>query len=98
MKFQVAFLGCVLFAFGLMPAQGTRLAAQKQALCKKSCFNFVKTNPSNEGFVFASQKLVFLRRPRFLCFTKKGSKRKTGVASSNVPHFTRFFGRKEKLD
>ena len=71
MKFQVAFLSCILFAFAPHAGAGTCLAAQKQALCKRSCFNFVKTNRSNEGFVFASQKLVFLRRPRFLCFAKE---------------------------
>ncbi|EEG23768.1 hypothetical protein EIKCOROL_01552 [Eikenella corrodens ATCC 23834] len=75
---------------------------QKQALLWRSYFNFVKTNPSNEGFVFASQKLVLLRRPRFLCFAKEREQRKatagTGLALPNFPHFARFFGRKEKLD
>ena len=70
-KLQVAFSIYVLFTFAPYAGAGTRLATQKQALLWRSCFNCVKTNPSNEGFVFTSQKLVLLRRPRFLCFAKE---------------------------
>ena len=75
-KFQVACLIPALFAFAPHAGAGTRLATQKQALLWRSCFNFVKTNPSNEGFVFTPQKLVLIRRPRFLCFAKERKQRK----------------------
>ena len=60
-----------MFTFAPPAGAGTRLATQKQALLQRSCFNFVKTNPSSEGFVFTPQKLILLRRPRFLCFAKE---------------------------
>ena len=69
LAFQVAFY--YVFTFAPHAGAGTRLAAQKQALLQSSCFNCVKTNPSSEGFVFTSQKLVLLRRPRFLCLAKE---------------------------
>ncbi|OAM29517.1 hypothetical protein A7P96_09265 [Eikenella sp. NML03-A-027] len=99
---QVVFIFVLYLSLRFMPARALNLATQKQTLLQRSCFNFVKTNPSNEGFVFASQKLAPLRRPRFLCFAKERKQRKatagTGLASPNFPHCTRFFGRKEKLD
>ena len=68
---QVVFIFALYLSLRFMPARALNLATQKQTLLQRSCFNFVKTNPSNEGFVFTPQKLVLLRRARFLCFAKE---------------------------
>ena len=82
-QFQVASIILSPFPFAPHAGAGTRLATQKQALLQRSCFNFVKTttNPSNEGSVFASQKLILLRRPRFLCVAKEKEAKKGDCGS-----------------